>query len=211
MLLTNTQMYDKLKSFFGIKEYDLLALYPYGSQIYGTASEKSDYDFIAVFKDGTTKDEFSLEKENCNVHTYNKSTFQGLIDKHKIASLECLSLSEEKLLWDKVKFNFKLDLSKLRSSISEKASHSYVKAKKKMEVERDKNIYIAKKSLFHSFRIIDFGKQIALNGKVVNFSSKNDLWNEIFSNKSEKWSDYSELYRVKHNNALTEFRELVPK
>lgn len=204
-------MLNKLKQLFSLKDYDLLSVFPYGSQIYGTNTDKSDYDFIAVFKDGTVKDEFSLQKDIFNIHTYNKSSFQKLINQHKISSLECIFLPDDKIICNRVKFDFKLNLQTLRSSISEKASHSYVKARKKMEIEKDKNMYIAKKSLFHSFRIIDFGKQIALNNKIIDYSSQNKLWIEILMNKSENWKDYSDLYKEKHNSIMSEFRELASK
>ena len=208
----NTQDdFENLKNLFKLRDYDVLSIFPYGSRVYGTNSPHSDYDYIAVFKDGTVKDEFSLEKSNYNIHTYNYSSFNKLLEKHKISPLECISLPEDKILCNRKKFNFKLNIATLRSSISEKASHSWVKAKKKLEVEIDKNVYIAKKSLFHSFRIIDFGKQIAKNGKIINYSSMNDLWFEIFNNPSENWKDYFDLYKMKHNHNLTEFRELAPK
>lgn len=203
--------FEKIKKLFSLKDFDVIAIFPYGSRVYGTNSEKSDYDFIAVFKDGTVKDEFALEKDKYNIHTYNYSSFIKLIESHKIFALECISLPKDKLLCDRKIFDFKLNLNTLRSSISEKASHSWVKAKKKFEVEKDKNIYIAKKSLFHSFRIIDFGKQIANNGKIIDYSSMNELWFEILDNPSENWKNYFDLYKVKHNLNLTEFRELAPK
>lgn len=219
----NTQNdFEKIKNTFSLKDYDLLSIFPYGSRVYGTNSNKSDYDYIAVFKDGTVKNDFSLErhifKNNCsdgfelyNIHTYDYSSFVKLIEKHKISALECIFLPKEKWLCDRKKFNFTLNIATLRSSISEKASHSWVKAKKKFEVEKDKNIYIAKKSLFHSFRIIDFGKQIAKNGKIIDYSSMNNLWFDILNNKSEDWKDYFNLYKIKHNESLTEFREIAPK
>lgn len=203
--------FENIKKLFSLKDYDIISIFPYGSRVYGTNSEKSDHDFIAIFKDGTVTDEFALEKDKYNIHTYNYSSFVKLIEKHKIFALECISLHKNKLLCDRKNFDFKLNIGTLRSSISEKASHSWVKAKKKFEVEKDKNIYIAKKSLFHSFRIIDFGKQIANHGKIVDFSSVNNLWFEILNNPSEIWKDYFDAYKIKHNQSLTEFRELAPK
>lgn len=203
--------FSELKKIFHLKDYDILSIFPYGSRVYGTFSDKSDYDYIAVFRDGTVKDEFALEKGKFNIHTYNESSFVKLIEKHNIFALECISLPEELNICNRKKFNFKLNIQTLRSSISEKSSHSWVKAKKKFEVEADKNIYIAKKSLFHSFRIIDFGKQIAKDGKITNYSSMNDLWFDILNNSSEDWKDYFELYKAKHNEMLSEFRELAPK
>lgn len=203
--------FEYIKYLFKLKDYDIISIFPYGSKVYRTDSKKSDFDYIAVFKDGTVKDEFSLEKNEYNVHTYNYSSFIKLIEKHKISALECIFLPKDLILCDRKAYNFKLNIQTLRSSISEKASHSWVKAKKKFEVEKDKNIYIAKKSLFHSFRIIDFGKQIVENNKIINYSSMNNLWFEILNNPSEEWKDYFNLYKNKHNKNLTEFRELAPK
>lgn len=177
--------FSELKKIFQLKDYDILSIFPYGSRVYGTFSDKSDYDYIAVFRDGTVKDEFALEKGKFNIHTYNESSFVKLIEKHKIFALECISLPEEFNICNRKKFNFKLNIQTLRSSISEKSSHS--------------------------FRIIDFGKQIAKDGKIGNYSSMNDLWFDILNNSSEDWKDYFELYKTKHNEMLSEFRKLAPK
>jgi predicted nucleotidyltransferase len=204
-------MKDLIIKSFGLDEKEVLNIYSYGSRVYGTHSESSDYDFIIVM-DKDVK-EFSLTSNdgNINVHLYSIDDFLTQCFQHKIAALECIFLPKELLLKNRLKISFSLDKEKLRSSISEKASHSWVKAKKKLEVEQDKNVYIAKKSLFHSFRIIDFGMQIAQHSKIVDYASCNSLWEEIKNDDSEEWDSYKDKYHELHNNKMSEFRNLAPK
>ncbi len=202
-------MYNQILKNFSLKDNDILNVYPYGSYVYETFTNSSDYDFIIVSKNDMR--EFSLESGNLNIHIYSVPEFKEQLGKQKISALECLFLPETALLKNSMKFDFKLDKSILRSSISEKASHSWVKAKKKFEVEKDRNIYIAKKSLFHSLRIIDFGIQIAKYGKIMSYSSSNDLWNVIIANPSESWEDYKNSYQKVFNEKMTEFRKVATK
>lgn len=196
---------------FDLDESNVLTIYPYGSRVYKTASEQSDYDFIVIFKDGTVKDEFAVMADKLSIHSYNESSFQKLLNSHKIFAMECFFLPPEFLLLQRKKFKFTLHIAQLRESISEKASHSFVKSKKKFEVEKDRNIYIAKKSLFHSLRIIDFGQQIVEHKKIVNYSSSNHLWEDIFTDPSEDWGSYKEKYQPIFNIMMTKFRKLAPK
>lgn len=201
---------EEIKNTFNLSD-NVINIYSYGSQVYGTANELSDHDFFIVCQNGTVKDEFAVTKNNISCHFYNDNTFQDLLDRHKISAMECFFLPEEIILLNNKKFKFKVDLEKLRPAISEKASHSWVKAKKKFEVEKDRNVYIAKKSLFHSLRIIDFGSQIAKLGKIDNYSSSNYLWEDIYTDPNETWEPYKEKYQEIFNIKMTEFRKLAPK
>lgn len=197
---------------FKLKDSDIVNVYPYGSQVYGTASVKSDYDFIVVLKNGT-KDGDSLESSyhNLNVSLYSEDSFQDQVNRHKIAALECIFLPVSQCPKISTQFKLKLDKKILRESISEKASHSWVKAKKKFEVEVDRNVYVAKKSLFHSLRIIEFGTQIAIDGAITNYSSANYLWDEIVNDPSDTWEPYKTKYQHLYNEWMTEFRKRAPK
>jgi hypothetical protein len=106
---------------------------------------------------------------------------------------------------------FQLSLPLLRKSISSIVNNSWVKAKKKMEL-KDECSYIGLKSLFHSFRILDFGIQIALMN-TIHYSSANGLWvelkEEFEDNKS--WDFYYQKYKSQHNELMTRFRLVAPK
>lgn len=192
---------------FNLSENKIIALFPYGSRVYGTAGINSDYDFIAILENNYKSNDADTV-DNLTMHYYDAAVFKSQIQQHKISSLECIFLPNDKVL-KYHKFDFTLNLSTLRYSISEKASHSWVKSKKKFEVTKE--FYIAKKSLFHSLRIIDFGIQIATHNKIINYSSVNSIWFDIYNNPSESWSDYKEKYQPYYNNQMTNFRKLAAK
>lgn len=205
-------MKDLIIKTFGLSEPDVLSIFPYGSYVYGTNSQLSDYDFIIVCKNDTVKNDFSLERDGMNVHVYEEDVFIKQLADHKVSALECYYLPEKwKHLTYNKKYPFKLDLKILRSSFSEKASHAWVKSKKKFEVEKDRNVYIAKKSLFHSLRIIDFGIQIAKYGKINDYTVANRYWIEIKDNPYEDWNTYKDNYQEVFNMKMTQFREVAPK
>lgn len=189
-----------------------VACFSYGSRIYGTYSDKSDYDFIYIVNDDMVEkldDQYQFHDENISV--YGLSKFQEMLNNHHIPAMECYFLPKKYTYHQLHRFQFELNLQQLRKSISEKTSHSWVKAKKKFEIEDDRNIYVAKKSLFHSMRIIDFGTQIAKSGKIENYHSCVELWNEIKDNPSEIWKDYETKYKFKFNEMMSEFRKVAPK
>ncbi|MGW8181205.1 MAG: hypothetical protein ACWGQW_20945, partial [bacterium] len=104
---------------------------------------------------------------------------------------------------------FTLDLAKLRKSFSAKASNSWVKAKKKIEVHQEYRL--GRKSLFHCLRILEFGTQIAMRGRIVDYSAANLVWEKIQEQGFETWQEYKDYWQPIYNNARTAFRLLAPK
>jgi len=184
-----------------------LNIYSYGSRVYGTYNNKSDYDYIVIVKNKITE-QFSNNKININYYTVEEH--QQRLDDNEISALETFYLDPTYIIKKTVDFKCKIDLSKLRHSLSAKSSNSFVKAKKKLTVQKDYDLNIGKKSLFHSFRIIYFGIQLAKFNKIADYSECNNLYNEIMSGYDE-WDKLFETYKKKHNELLTEFRILAPK
>jgi predicted nucleotidyltransferase len=214
-------MYDKILESFNVLDKDILAVYPYGSRIYGTATEASDYDFVVVLKNlKVESDQLDAADYPITINLYSEESFRDRLAKHRISTLECIFLPSDQILKE-TKFPFKLDKVKLRESISEKASKDFNQCKKRLSDSQGWNpvtnepyvrkVYEAKKSLFHCFRIIDFGLQIAKNGKIINYASCNQLWQEILNDPSENWEDYKAKYQETYNNKMTEFRKVAPK
>ncbi|MCZ2224805.1 MAG: nucleotidyltransferase domain-containing protein [Chitinophagales bacterium] len=207
-------MIDILVKEFNLNKDSIINIYSYGSRVYETNHDKSDYDFIIVMDENSIdQDSMASSDKNINCIIYKESSWIKLIKEHKIFALECIFLPEDKILQHKKDYSsyFTLNLSVHRKYISEKVSNSWVKGKKKFEVEKDRDIYIGKKSLFHSLRIIDFAIQICKYGKIIDFTSSNKLWKEIYNNASENWNDYHKLYHGYFNSQMTEFRKLAPK
>lgn len=105
---------------------------------------------------------------------------------------------------------------RVRSEVSKKCSNSFVKAKKKLLVEKDYDPYISMKSLWHSIRMYDFASQYAKHGKVEDFGSCSELFDEI--QRDYETHDDSEIlelitskYKPKQNRAASVFKLYFPK
>lgn len=189
---------------------NIVAMYDYGSTVYGTRSEKSDNDVIMVVNN---KDEPHLQEELStwfDVNVYSKEEFSELIKKHEVTALECLALPEANI-WKKPEqdWQFELNLPELRQSLSAKSSNSWVKAKKKFIVEQDYAPYIGQKSAWHAIRIMEFGHQIATQGKITDFTAVNHLLPEIL--KCNSWQEIDDQFRKTCNEYSSRFRQVAPK
>lgn len=192
-----------------LKDDNILAIYQYGSYVYGTNSEKSDKDIIVVLENTEiSKENIEELKKEYDVNIYSRHDFEKMIKEHEISALECLFLKDEFIIkyhhWD-----FNLNLQTLRNSISQKSSNSWVKAKKKFIVEKDYAPYIGQKSAWHAIRMLDFGTQIAQHGCIVDYSSKNDLLKEIMNCKT--WEEIDLNFRKEYNQTASVFRQFAPK
>lgn len=188
------------------------ALYLYGSRVYGTNTEFSDWDYVGV-QPGVGFSE--LERGAIDVKLMDLEHFQKLVNDHNVSALECLFLPEEMVLVKPERpWSFNLDLSMLRRSFSQKSNQSFGKAKKKFVAPYDwavDEIKRGKKSLFHSLRILDFGIQIAQFGEIVCYDTCNYMYDEIMENESLIWEDYQNRWQPEYNRMCTEFRKLAPK
>lgn len=205
-----TKMFDEMFERGVIKSDDFLCVYPYGSKIYGCNLD-GDEDLVIIMNTEDKKHETQYSLGYRDMSFYAKNTFQEMLSNHDIVALECFFLSQDLKQKEIATFNFELDLEKLRHSVSHVSSNSFVKAKKKLTVEKDFNPYIGRKSLFHSLRILMFGIQIAKFGKIIDYSEANYLWDEIINNPSEKWEDYKIKYQPMYNQLKSEFKKIAPK
>lgn len=191
------------------QDKNVLAVYEYGSKVYGTHNEKSDEDFIVVLSNKTQSDAFIHALEAIgDVNIYDEQEFQTLINEHEITALECLFLPQRNII-KAHDWQFTLYLPQLRQSLSAKSSNSWVKAKKKFIVEKDFNDYVGKKSAWHALRILDFGHQIATQGKITNYASMNEYRKEILACNS--WDEINEKFKSIYNKFATDFKQVAPK
>ena len=195
---------DQISGLCGIDASDIYEIYPYGSRVYGTNSEASDYDFIVVYTGDYEKDsqQYDSHDGRNSAHTYSVQKWKEHLVAHKMFALECTFLQGPYQ-----KMPFILDKTALRVEVSSKTSNSWVKCKKKLEVENDYPTGI--KSLFHSFRMPMFGIQIAKYGKIVDYSEANRLWFEEFKpmlTERPSWDAIKTIYQPRHNALMSEFR-----
>lgn len=202
-----------------VLRYKLTHIYGFGSPYYGTYQEgKSDRDFICITSENIEEKIDIRDNQNMDLHIFSEKQFIEALENHDIRLIEALYHP----ILEEHKIEFTLDRSKLRSVLSQKCNISWVKAKKKLIVKEDRDIHIAKKSLFHCLRLFDFGIQLGNTGVIDRWDFK-ELYDEImllpcFPNSEQEADDYNSLWLFweqqfkKRKNALaSDFRKACPK
>jgi predicted nucleotidyltransferase len=181
-------------------------IYLFGSRVYGTNSEDSDWDIIIVGNNSV--ESIEIKHELYNIHVYTPKKFKEDLDWHTPKNLECIFAPDWAKLKEDIKFELKIDHSKLRHATSHVSSNSWIKAKKKLLVADEYKIGV--KSLFHAIRIPMFSEQIATFGCIVDFQCANWIWNRIIE-KEWVWEDLHKEFRELHKSVLTDFRKKAGK
>ena len=191
----------------GIHPSRVFNVYLFGSSVYGTSNDKSDWDVIMIANNSV--DSTEIRRGLFNIHVYTPDKFKADLNWHRINNLECIWAPDWSKLKETIKFDeFKINKNKLRHALSHISSNSWVKCNKKLNVENE--YYIGVKSLFHSIRIPMFGIQIAETGKIYDFSCANFIWDKIKKNHWT-WPELDKEFRPLLNQTLSQFRKLVPK
>ena len=184
-----------------------LNIYEYGSIVYGTYVEgKSDRDYIVIVPDDYELDIDQIERDNCHYNIFRASAWQEKLNNNEVDAMEVFFMPKRHVVKETVYFQTKIDPSKIREQFSRTASNSWVKCKKKLVVEESFNPRVGKKSLWHSLRIIEFGTQILLTGKINDYGCMNHLYDAIVNNEHNDWEYYQHYYQPIYNAKKTRFR-----
>lgn len=162
----------------GIEE-EVIAIFPYGSRVYGNSTSTSDSDYVIVTKSGLLKsgafkqNAISNKGRTIQGVLYSRSGFIDAINNYEITALECLSLPDDvpiKKTWDfKIQ---KWEDKKFIQAIITKMSASWYSAD---NYAKDDYKDLAKKGVYHAIRILMFAKQIKDNKKVIDFTVANNF------------------------------------
>lgn len=182
---------DEIIRIAGIHPARVKNIYLFGSQVYGIATENSDFDFILVGSALNVKEEKRVGKINVHVHT--PDIFKDELFRHDIHNLECYfapiwAKLQEKELYSK----FVLNPNKVKQSVLSESFSSWTKAKMKIN---QGDVFKGIKSLWHSIRMLYFGIDLVTNGKITQWDIANDLWNgELKDCDQYEWSYFKEKY-----------------
>ena len=203
--MNRVKLLDDIIKSSGIHPSRVFNVYIFGSQVYGTSESDSDWDVIMVANNSV--ESIEIKDSLFNIHVYTPDKFKNDLDWHRINNLECIFAPEWAKLKETIKYDFNLNLAKLRHATSHISSNSWVKSKKKLD---QGDYYIGVKSLFHSLRIPMFATQVATFGRINDFSCANFIWNKIKS-KRWTWEELDNEFRDLRNTILTEFRKVAEK
>ncbi len=197
-----------------INNDNFINIYLFGSRVYGTYTNSSDYDYICIV--GEKTDSLLCDQDGNHYHLFTENEFKFALDEHDIQMLECYFLPKKYIIKENKKFNINIDRIKLRKSISTITSKSWVKGHKKLVITGDYDKYLAIKSIFHSLRILDFGIQICIDGKINNYSNVNYIMDDINklaekSDRNELWDLINTKYKGVYNTFSSNFKKMCPK
>lgn len=208
-MINKEHILNILKSELKIHPLKVHNIYLYGSRVYGVSSEDSDYDFIIVANNNVENIEHQIFKDGIeyNFHIQTPDYFQERLDWNDPKVIECLFWSKKNIILENKKFELNINKSKYRHAVSHISSNSWVKARKKLELENQD--YIGQKSLYHSLRIPMYAIQIAEHGDIIDWECANEYWHDIMS--TTDWKILKDKYKKLHNSILSKFRKLCPK
>ncbi len=198
--------YATFSEYLSIPNEQVLNVYQYGSRVYGTSTDRSDWDFVVIVNHKTVEEFLS---EPINVHFYTVAEFQAQLAAHEISALECLFLPAPYVWKEQHRFEVNLVPTQLRHSLPAKSSNSWVKCKKKLTLEKDYDLHTGRKSLFHAFRIIHYGIQLCQFGRITDYTAANAIYEEIC--QYERWEDLFAQFKPRYNQLLSTFRLMAPK
>lgn len=182
-----------------------LNIYCFGSYVYNTYSVKSDKDYIVIVPDEyNLPHQIHLDNEDYNIYT--RTDWLKKCNNNDIECLEVSFLDPKFIIKETEDFKLVLNYELIRKNISKTASNSFVKCKKKLTIEEDYNERIAKKSLWHSIRLLMFGIQLMNTNKIYNYEQANQYYNEIVNSDNNDWNYFKEKYQSLYNSLKTEFK-----
>lgn len=169
-----------------LKLNDIFNIYPYGSRVYGTNTENSDYDFIIVYKSGLLpsgafKDNAKSSKDRTIQGTcYSRGGFIDAINNYQLPAWEALSSTP---VLNGFPFNnTKFDEKEMTKKVITQASNSFYQSFNNWNLRHHRGeLDRIKKGIWHSIRIVKFGKQIKQHRRIVNFTDANEEFEWIMN------------------------------
>jgi len=202
-MITKEEITDIIK----LHPFKIKNIYLFGSQVYGTQNEDSDWDFIVVANSMITKEE--IRHENLNIHIHTPDIFLDGLKEYQMQYLECIyappfAKLQERMIQPDKNFSLKLDMLKYKGMTQ--SFNAFHKAKERI---LDGELYRGVKSLWHSLRILQFFQQIVDNERITDFSSANVFWDMLKEDmeNQEEW----DFYKVKYLPIKVELEKLLNK
>ena len=173
-----------------------------GSQVYGTAREGSDQDFLLVLADPNARQDL-LWGKNLNVVVHGAGTYAKALEDQSVFALEALFAPEEHRLKEaRPPFPYRPHVGRLFDSAKARSDSDWSKAKKKFDEEPE----VSKKRALHSLRVLAFAVQVAEVGRIGDFRVALPWWEQMRAADYQTWDAVEENYGRMRNNLLDDLR-----
>ena len=148
---------------------DIEAAWVVGSRVYGCAGSRSDWDVVVV-KRGVARQDLVF-RPGLNVIVHGRDSFLESMKQHSMLALECW-YSPDVLVPFLIRYTFRPDAGRLRTRALETAAADWAKGVKLWAEDPEK----ARKKLYHAIRVLMFARQLSEQGRIVDFSEANGVW-----------------------------------
>jgi len=177
----------------GVHPLKVKNIFLYGSRVYGTANETSDWDIIMIASHMLAHEEKKITVNGVllNIHIFTPDYFKEELNLHHPRALECLFAPEWIILLNKVPLTQEISVKRLVMDTLNESRNRWKRAKRDI---LDYNFYSGQKSLFHSIRVLIFAIQVAEQGKIVDYSAANYLYAQIVGIDEIDWDFYKEKF-----------------
>lgn len=163
----------------------LKSIYCFGSRVYGTHNEKSDWDYVIIANTPDTNKEINywslVSKTTLNMHIMTSDHFLQHLNEYRSFAIECFFAPQEFRLFESVRFNWAPKRRSLVHSFTHISNMAWDSSIKKFE----ENYYSSIKCVFHSIRVPLFAKQILQHGTIVDFKEANYIYEKL---QSKNWT-----------------------
>lgn len=177
----------------GVHPLKVKNIFLYGSRVYGTANETSDWDIIMIASHMLAHEEKKVTVNGAllNIHIFTPDYFKEELKLHHPRALECLFAPEWIVLLNKVPLAQEINIKRLVMDTLNESRNRWRRAKNAI---LEYNFYTGQKSAFHSLRILIFAIQVAEHGKIIDYSAANYLYPQIVGVDEIDWDFYKETF-----------------
>ena len=199
----------------------VLAIFLWGSQVYKTATAKSDWDIVMIVTNESdeafikkyppTNNEINgalhtvVEFDEFNVAIISREKFECMLYEYRQQALQCVLAEETNKWYQRVKFEkpATIDYALLRRTI-------FWESKMRISTARNKwmrqDFQAAKKEFVHSIRYLIFALQIVESGTIIDFSAVNSIWECVLKiSETTDWPIFNESWHL----ACTKFKQIL--
>ena len=187
----------------------------FGSRVWGSLSNKSDWDFFVVIEDynGPVHLELDLSLVDCDVDisAYSEEKWNELLAAHDMLVLVCDYLPPPFVWKDTCESRPKISLKTLVRGVSKEMSTCLSLSNIHFVKNGDKRTGI--KNFVHATRYLAFGTQLATQGRLTNLGASNatlqTALQTLANNDTADYEFFSQIYKPIITQRTKEFQSMI--
>jgi hypothetical protein len=185
------------------------AIYQFGSRLYQSHTENSDYDLFIIYDDSVDSIIESTEY-NISGHLLCVKKFKESLDSHNAVITPMLWIDKQFIIFENdelfnIRKSFMIDLKKLERGYLREENICLLKSKRLYSSDKKKSL----KNLVHGIRYLMFALQISKNGKIDDYTVANSYYQKMISLEFDSWQEYMNEFKEFYDNLHEELKNYV--